>query len=58
MRRRVSERRCSSPSGNSDAASQGLVLKNRWKMAAEMGGGVKLYLDPPWSLRFRGFGTG
>ena len=40
------------PSGNSDAASQGLILKDRWKMAAEMGGGVKLYLDPPWSLRF------
>ena len=40
------------PSGNADAASPGLVLKNRWKLAGEMGGGVKLYLDPPWSLRF------
>lgn len=40
------------PSGDAGAASQGLVLKNRWKLAGEMGGGVKLYLDPPWSLRF------
>ena len=39
------------PSGD-DAATQGLVLKNRWKLAGEMGGGVKLYLNPPWSLRF------
>ncbi|MCY3775188.1 MAG: hypothetical protein OXH11_04335 [Candidatus Aminicenantes bacterium] len=40
------------PSGNADGASQGLVLKNHWKLAGEMGGGVKLYLDPPWGLRF------
>ena len=40
------------PSGDADAASQDLVLKNRWKLAGEVGGGVKLYLDPPWSLRF------
>ena len=40
------------PSGGADAASQGVILKNRWKLAGEMGGGVKLYLDPPWSLRF------
>lgn len=40
------------PSGDADAASQGRVLKDRWKLAGEMGGGVKFYLDPPWSLRF------
>lgn len=40
------------PSGDADAASRGLVLKDRWKLAGEMGGGVKLYLAPPWSLRF------
>ena len=40
------------PSGDADAASRNLVLKDRWKLAGEMGGGVKLYLDPPWSLRF------
>ena len=40
------------PSGDADAAAPGLVLKDRWKLAGEVGGGVKLYLDPPWSLRF------
>ena len=40
------------PSGNADAASQAVVLKNRWKLAGVMGGGAKLYLDPTWSLRF------
>ena len=40
------------PSGDAGAASRGLVLENRWKLSGEMGGGVKLYLDPPWSLRF------
>ena len=40
------------PSGGADAASRGLILKGRWRLAGEMGGGVKLYLDPPWSLRF------
>lgn len=40
------------PSGDPGAASPGLVLKDRWKLAGELGGGVKLYLDPPWGLRF------
>ena len=40
------------PSGDADAAFRDLALKGRWKLAGEMGGGVKLYLDPSWSLRF------
>ena len=40
------------PSGNADVASRGLILKSRWKLAGEMGAGVKLHLDPPWGLRF------
>ena len=40
------------PSGDTDVASRGLILKNRWKLAGEMGAGVKLHLDRPWGLRF------
>ena len=40
------------PSGDTEAVVRGLVLKDRWKLAGEVGGGVKLYLGPPWSLRF------
>ena len=40
------------PSDDSEAPVQGVSLKNRWKLAGEMGAGVKLHLDRPWGLRF------
>ena len=40
------------PSDDPETIAQGVSLKNRWKLAGELGGGVKFYLDPPWSLRF------
>ena len=40
------------PSDDSEAPARGMGLKNRWKLAGELGGGVKLYLDRSWSLRY------
>jgi len=40
------------PSDGPETMAQGVSLRNRWKLAGEVGGGVKFYLDSPWSLRF------
>ncbi len=40
------------PSNDPESLAQSLSLKSRWKLAGEMGAGVKLHLDPPWGLRF------
>ena len=40
------------PSDDPGTTVQGVSLQKRWKLAGELGGGVKLYLDQPWGLRF------
>lgn len=40
------------PSDDPEAMAGGVSLKNRWKLAGEVGGGVRLYLDRLWGLRF------
>lgn len=39
------------PSDDPETMAQGVSLKNRWKLAGEVGGGVKLHLDRIWGLR-------
>ena len=40
------------PSNDPESPAQTVSLENRWKLAGEVGAGVKLHLDRPWGLRF------
>ena len=36
---------------DTEAAQNGIILKDRWKLAASFGGGVKIPLSGPWGFR-------